>query len=215
MRARKGRREAALPLRWPVVRAAACVFALLSLAGCSLGGENGGSVEVTKLSGLVLQPDDLTPAYERFDEGRQVMADSPGGSRSDPRRFGRQEGWKSRYRRGGTPQTEGPLVVESRADLFESSGGAKDELDAARQDLEDSDLDWRPIDEPGLGDESFAATLVPGGGTNGVRFFQVVWREANVTASLNVNGFEGRIALAEALELARKQERRISSASSG
>lgn len=190
------------------------VFVLL-LAGCSLGGDEGGSVERTKLASLVLQPEDLPPVFDRFDEGRQVMADSPGGSRADPARFGRQDGWKSRYRRSGTARTEGPLVVESRADLFDSSDGAKDELDAARQDLEDGELDWQPIDEPGLGDESFAATLVQGGGTSGVRFYQVFWRQGNVTASLNVNGFEGRLALAEALELARKQEGRISGASSG
>lgn len=185
------------------------------LAGCSFGGEEGGQVELSELSALVLQPEDLPPVFDRFDEGRQASADSPGGSRADPTRFGRRDGWKARYRRTGTPRTVGPLVVQSRADLFESSDGAKDELDAARQDLERGELEWEPIDEPGLGDESFAATLVQGGGTSGVRFYQVVWREANATASLSLNGFEGRLALAEALELARKQERRISSASSG
>jgi hypothetical protein len=171
-------------------------------------------VELGELSGLVLQPDDLPPVFDRFDEGRQVAADSPGGSRADADRFGRRAGWKARYRRPGTPQTAGPLVVESRADLFDSSDGAKDELDAAREDLEGGELDWQPIGEPGLGDESFAATLVQAGGTSGVRFYQVFWREANVTASLSLNGFEGRFAFAEALELARKQEGRISRASS-
>jgi hypothetical protein len=180
-----------------------------------LGGEDGAMVELNELSALVLQPEDLPAVFDRFDEGRQAMADNPGGSRADPARFGRQDGWKARYRRPGTPRTEGPLVVESRADLFDSSGGAKDELEAARRDLEDGELEWQPIDEPGLGDESFAATLVQSGGTSGVRFYQVYWREANVTASLSVNGFESRLALAEALELARKQERRISRASSG
>jgi hypothetical protein len=194
------------------VRRAVIVLIVL-VAGCSFGGEEGGRVELGELSTLVLQPDDLPPVFDRFDEGRQVMADSPGGSRAEPTRFGRRDGWKSRYRRTGTPRTEGPLVVESRADLFDSSGGAKDDLEAARQDLEEGELEWQPIGEPGLGDESFAATLVQGGGTSGVRFYQVFWREANVTASLSLNGFEGRLALAEALELARKQERRISGAS--
>jgi hypothetical protein len=196
------------------VRRAILVFVLL-LAGCSFGGDDGGRVERSELSGLVLQPEDLPSVFERFDEGRQAMVDNPGGSRSDPQRFGRQDGWKSRYRRSGTRRTEGPLVVESRADLFDSSGGAEDELDAARQDLEDDELDWQPIGEPGLGDESFAATLVQGGETSGVRFYQVFWREANVTASMSLNGFEGRLAFSEALELARKQEARISSVSQG
>jgi hypothetical protein len=41
----------------------------------------------------------------------------------------------------------------------------------------------------------------------------VYWRDDNVTAFVNVNGFEGRLALEEVLELARKQESRISDAS--
>jgi hypothetical protein len=174
-----------------------------------MGGDAGRQVELGELSSLVLQPEDLPPVFDQFDEGRQALADSPSASRADPTRFGRQEGWKARYRRSGTQRTEGPLVVESRADLFESVGGAEDELEAARQDLQEADLQWQPIAEPGLGEESFAATLIQGG----VRFYQVVWRQSNITASLNVNGFEGRLALAEALELARKQERRISGAS--
>jgi hypothetical protein len=193
------------------VRRAVLLLVLL-LAGCSLGGDDGGTIGRGALSSLVLQPEDVPSVFQPFDEGRQTMADNPGGRREDTERFGREGGWKARYRRGGTPQTAGPLVIESRADLFDSSGGADDDLDAARSDLEDAELDWQPIDEPGLGDESFAATLVQGGGTSEVRYYQVFWRDANVTASLSVNGFEGRLALAEALELARKQERRIATA---
>lgn len=193
------------------MRRAILVLFLLA-SGCSLGGGNGATVEVRELSGLVLQPNDLPRVFVRFDEGRQALADNPGGSRADPARFGRQDGWKARYRRPGTPRTAGPLVIESRADVFESSSGSDEDLEAARRDLKQAELEWQPIDEPGLGDESFAASLVQGGGTSGVRFYQVFWREANVTASLSLNGFEGRITLAETLALARKQERRISAA---
>ncbi len=161
-----------------------------------------------ELPRTVLQPADLSRVFIRFDEGRQVMADNPGGSRADPERFGRRDGWKARYRRPGTQQTPGPLVIESRVDLFDSSGGADDDLEAARGDLEEGEVEWQPIDEPGLGDESFAATLVEGA----VRYYQVYWRQDNVMASLNVNGFEGRLALEEVLELARKQEARVASA---
>jgi hypothetical protein len=188
------------------------VLALALLAGCSFGGDDGAAVELGELPRLVLQPADLPEALERFDEGRQVLADSPGGSRADPERFGRRDGWKARYHRPGTSRTPGPIVVESRVDLFDSSGGAEDDLEAARRDLQEGELEWRPIDEPGLGDESFAATVVEGGVGSGVRYYQVYWREANVTAFLNVNGFEERLALGEVLELARKQERRISRA---
>jgi hypothetical protein len=190
------------------------VLVLALLAGCSFGRDDGAAVELGELPRLVLQPADLPGALERFDEGRQVLADNPGGSRADPERFGRRDGWKARYHRPGTSRTPGPIVVESRVDLFESSGGAEDDLEAARRDLQEGELEWRPIDEPGLGDESFAATVVEGGAGSGVRYYQVYWRDANVTAFLNVNGFEERLALGEVLELARKQERRISRATS-
>ena len=161
----------------------------------------------------MLQPQDLPRVFVRFDEGRQVIADNPGGGRSDPTRFGRQDGWKARYHRQGTPRTPGPIVVESRVDLFESASGAEDDLEAARSDLTEGEIEWQPIDEPGLGDESFAATLVEGGDGSGFRYYQVYWRDDNVTAFLNVNGFEERLPLGDVLELARKQEERISTAS--
>jgi hypothetical protein len=193
------------------VRRAVLVL-VLGLAGCGFGGGGGATIEQDQLPRIVLQPADLSAVFRRFDEGRQVLADDPGGSRSDRDRFGRRDGWKARFNRPGTAQTPGPLVVESRVDLFESTGGAKDDLAAARQDLSDSELEWQPIDEPGLGDESFAATIVQPGLGEGVRHYQVFWRDDNVTAFLTANGFEGRVTLEEVLELARKQEARIAQA---
>ena len=191
----------------------AVLVLVLGLAGCSFGGGDNATIELDELPRIVLQPDDVPTVFNRFDEGRQVLADNPGGSRSDRNRFGRRDGWKARYHRPGTLRTPGPLVVESRVDLFESSSGAEDDLAAARQYLEDGELEWQPIDEPGLGDESFAATVVQPGIGDGVRHYHVYWRSGNVMAFLNVNGFEGRLALEEVLELARKQESRISGAS--
>lgn len=188
------------------MRRAALILLVLSLTGCVFGDDGG--IATGELQQLVLQPEDLTRQFLRFDEGRQTRTDLPQGRRADPARFGRHEGWKARYR-----QSRGALVIVSTADLFESSGGAEDDLEAARADVTEDELGWQAIDEPGLGDESFAATLVQGGAGTRVRYYQVVWREANVTASLNVNGFDGRLALADVLELARKQERRISDAS--
>lgn len=180
----------------------------LAAAGCSFGGDDA-SVSRQALPRLVLQQSDLPRVFFRFDEGRQGLTDSPGGQRADATRFGREDGWKARYRRSGTERTKGPLVIESRADLFSSADGAKDDLDAAREDLAEDQLDWQPIDEPGLGDESFAATHVEAGLGKGVRYYQVYWRDANVTAALSLNGFEGRFPLSDALALARKQEKRI------
>jgi hypothetical protein len=195
------------------VRPALLLLAILGLAGCSfIGDDDGASIEVAELEMLVLQPDDVPRGFTRFDEGRQIAADLPEGARADPARFGRKDGWKARYRRAGTVLTTGPLVIESKADVFDSGEGAEDDFEAARAETDESEPEWQPIGEPGLGEESFAATLLQGTESSGVRFYQVVWREDNAVASLNVNGFARGLALEDALELARGQERRIEAA---
>jgi hypothetical protein len=181
----------------------------LLLAGCTGGG--GAAIERGDLKALVLQPADL-PGFERFSEGVQGRAEQPGGVTGDPGRFGRVEGWQARYRRAGTARTSGPLVVESRADLFESSGGAEDDLAGLEQDAKAQRETRVLAQEPKLGDDGFAATILqPAGvpGARGVRFYLVAWRQGNITASVFVNGFEGRLGLEGALALARKQQRRI------
>lgn len=194
-----------------VLLAAAC---LLAIAGCSFGGgeEEESTFEVGQLGLLVLQPKDVPRAFVRFDEGRQRNADQPPG-RPDPGRFGREQGWKARYRRPGSPRTQGPLVIESRADLFESSDGAKDELEASESELEEAETaeapPWQSIDAPRLGDDSFAMSGSQQAFGGGVRFYLIVWREDNLTASILANGFEGRFTLNEALRLARRQQERI------
>jgi hypothetical protein len=181
------------------------VIALLT--ACSLDGEPP-SVEQNELERIVLQPEDVSRIFVRFDEGRQGLADQAPGPRGDPKRFGRIEGWKARYRRPGTARTSGPLVIESRVDVFDSVSGAEEDFAAAREELRGDGLGWDPIDEPGLGDESFAATFVQGR----VRYYQVFWRDDNATATLHMNGFEGTLALANALTLARKQQERMGEA---
>jgi pimeloyl-CoA synthetase len=56
---------------------------------------------------------------------------------------------------------------------------------------------------------SFGVTFVQPG-AKPVRFFRIAWRDRNVSASVTVQGFGARIALSDALALARKQERLIS-----
>ncbi len=112
-----------------------------------------------------------------------------------------RESVRAQYRRLASETTNGPVAVESRAHVLDSSEAADEELETARADVGDS----QPIGEPGLGDESFAATRAQ----SGVRYYGVYWREANVTASLALNGVEGRFPFSDALELARKQEERI------
>ena len=47
-------------------------------------------------------------------------------------------------------------------------------------------------------------------GAVATRYYRIAWRDRNVTASLVVSGFDGKISLAQAVALAQKQERLIS-----
>jgi hypothetical protein len=188
------------------------VSAAVVLAGCSLTGDDSGSVEPAQLEGLVLQQDDLANEFVQFDEGPQGIADTPGGRAADLNRFGRRGGWKARYRRPGTAETEGPLVVASLVDLFESTGGAEDELAALRDRLEESDLLWTTEAAPELGDEALAMKVSQGTGRTQAVFFLVGWREGELVASLEANGFADKLTLEDAISLAQKQAQRMSEA---
>ena len=190
------------------MKVAALAAVALLVAGCSLGDDgDGASVERAQLEGLVLQPEDLPRAFAVFDEGRQGITDRPTGERSDPTRFGRIDGWKSRYRRAGSQRTKGPLVIVSFADVFESADGAQDELEA----IDESDFDAR--EQPDLGDDARAWESLQGA-AGGVRYYLIAWREDNASASVLASGFEGNITFDDALELARKQAARVSRAAS-
>lgn len=177
------------------------------LAACS--GADGDAIAESKLSRLVLQPSDLSTTWIRFDEGEQVTADAPPGRRADPTRFGRSGGWKARYRRPGSPATPGPLVIDSRADLFADAEGAKRDFEALETELNASlGGTTRRLDAPHVGDEALAATASQGP----VRYYSIAWRQQNVVAALLVNGFAVSLSFDHALRLARKQERRIEAA---
>jgi len=189
------------------------------LAGCSPLGDDAAepAIPETSLSAVVLQPDDLGDAFIRFDEGPLAIADAPSGDRADPERFGRTGGWKARYRRPGSAATAGALVVESRADLFEGSGGAEREFDAHRDELEPqarhpSGADLVEVAE--FGDEAVALTQGSGSAPGTVVSHTVVWRYRNVSASVTANGFRGKLRLAHVLGLARAQQRRVAAAAS-
>jgi hypothetical protein len=195
-----------------VRRGRALVALVVVVAGCAGGDGDEQAVPATKMRLVVLQPADLSKAFVRFDEGPVRLADTPPGPRGDPERFGREGGWKARYRRPGSPTTKGPLVVESRIDVFEGEDGAKSEFDAYREELEsEAGGAGRWLDVPRIGDDAQAATS-GSGSANSVRAFRLVWRDGNVTAAIAANGFEGRLRLSEVVELARKQQRRIAAA---
>ncbi len=181
---------------------AAAVLGVFLLAGC---GSSGTTIPSSKLSKLVLQQRDLPKAFTAFYLGRQLASDQPG-TRADPERNGRLGGWIGRFHRSGSPATLGPVVIASRADLFEDSGGAKKELEADKEHL--SRLAGKPIDPGTLGEAAIAYTFLQPGGVN-VRGYSIVWRQDNAAAELDLNGFEGKLTLRDALALARKQQARL------
>jgi hypothetical protein len=173
------------------------------LAGC-MGDST--SVPTSALSQIVLQPADVSGVFERFDEGRLALADQPEGRRAQPDRFGRDDGWKARYRRRGGAEVRGPLVIESRVDRFESSGGAEKELDAIAGEVA------ADVGDRGLGDEALVASSTQAGFPRKLRNVMVAWRSVNIVAVVTLSGFQGRLRDADALRLARLQQARIDAA---
>jgi hypothetical protein len=180
-----------------VLALGACLLA----AGCGHGGGN--RIERARLPGLVLQPRDLPAGLVRFDEGSLAIADAHPGPRANPARFGREGGWKARYRGRR-------LVVESRVDLFGSGEGAGRDLRAYREELETgvpgSGATLTMLEAPELGGGAVAARLVQGPAA----IVTVAWREANATASVAAQGMN--VSLGEVVELAGKQEARLEAA---
>lgn len=160
----------------------ASLWLIAVLAGCSLTAEE--KIDQAGSDELVLQREDVDPAL------RQTWVRNLGGRPIS----------EVRYRHGA-------LTIRSHASVMPSRDAADDSLDAAR-DLLRRRPSWQPIDEPGLGDESFAATLLQGG----ARHYDVHWREANATASLSVTAVEEALPLSDVLELARKQQHRLEAA---
>lgn len=176
---------------------------VVALAGC---GSSARTIPEGKLSKLVLQRADLPPSFAAFYQGPQLSADQTG-ARSDPRRFGRTGGWIARYNRGGSPRTNGPLVVASRVDLFKDARGAKRDLELYPAQLEQAGA--KKIDAGILGDQAFGVVMLQTGAVD-VRSYAIAWREHNATAELELNGF--KLSRFEALALARKQELRLRNA---
>ena len=89
-----------------------------------MGGEEAeAEVKKADLRRLVLQPGALQRVFRQFDFGELGSADIRPGPREDPRRFGREAGWKARYSRSGSADTSGLLVVEAKLDVFEDEEG--------------------------------------------------------------------------------------------
>ena len=171
------------------------------VAGC--GGAKHGLIERSEAPKLLLPASALPQTFTQFDRGKQVMADRLPGPRFETTRFGRVGGWKSRFRRAGTRSTRGPLVVESRLDLFESTDGAKKDFAAYLRQF----APLRGTRAGGFGDEARTFTFTTGSGIYKVRYVTVVWADRNATASVSANGFDGKLQTADVLRLARAQAR--------
>jgi hypothetical protein len=167
----------------------AAVFLVVLLVGCGVRGD-GKTIDEARADELVLHPADVGAAFDRV------------------RNLGGRRAAEARYQQADSAGRADPLTIDSRASVFPSTRAAEHDLDAARSTI-DKGRGWQPISEPGLGDESFAATVVSGV----MRYFRVFWRTDNATASLRVKGFEA-LSLEDVLELARKQQRRIARAAS-
>lgn len=177
------------------------------LAACD-GGQN--PIPPGKLGSAVLQPADVGQGFFQFDVGRQELLDFHLGPRRDPRRFERVEGWKARYRPREVEARTGPLVIESRVDLFREEEGAKRDLDAYTQEFQDDIRDaprrGRSISVPTIGNGAVAITFTQGRGARTVRYYRVAWRFQTLTGFIGISGFEGTISVRDAIRFAQKQQ---------
>jgi hypothetical protein len=183
-------------------RGAFAMLLVLTLAAC------GGSTKLGAghLSRYVLQKADLPASFTAFANGTQIGLDNQGTPRADPSRFGRQGGWIARYKRAGTSKTRGPLIVVSRADLFKSSSGAASDLAEYRQMFaETPGANVRTLSVPKLGDAAVGSTFTQAGLLR-LRFYSIAWRYRNASASIVVEGWDGKVAPRDAIALARRQQ---------
>jgi hypothetical protein len=181
--------------------------ALLALTAVLMAGcDSQAAIAKDKLSALVLSQKEMPSGFSEFYNGPQVRLDNQGTVRSDASRDGREGGWITRLRRADPGQTQGPLVIESRADLFKDSSGAKADLAAYRVVFSRaSGTDLKNVAVSGLGEEAVGITFTqPGGRT--LRYYRIAWRYRNATASVLIEGFDGELSLNDAESLARKQE---------
>jgi len=188
------------------MRRLALLLAPLVLAVCGCGG-GGPTIDKTSLSSLVLTPQAAGSGYAPFASGEQTPLDNQGTPRTDAARFGREGGWIMRLHRTGSTKSPGPLVIESRADLFGDSGGAGKDLDLYRHMFASSPGDEHKPVSLALGDEAVGDTFVQPG--QRVRFYRIAWRYENATAAITAEGFDGKVTQEDAVRLARKQQLRL------
>jgi hypothetical protein len=209
---REGARRGAL-LRFKIRhhRGGLATVSLLTAGLLLVSCETAATIPQGKLSQLVLTQEDMQ-GFTAFYRGTQVRLDNDGTNRSDGTRFSREGGWIVRYRPSQSTTTTGPLVVESRLDLFKSSDGAKSDFVLYRALLtRTAGGNQKEIVVAGLPQDSVGVTFTQAGGRT-LRFYRIAWRDRNATASVTVEGFDGEITQEQAIALAKKQESHIKGA---
>lgn len=182
---------------------ARCLALGLVLIATGCGSGERAAIPESSLSTLVLQQTDVRSGYSEFADGAQSRTDAHAGPRKDAQRFGRLGGWIARFSRAGASiTTRGPLVIESRADLFPSADAAKKDLRAYEDEYNAApdELGVERVEPPAIGNDAVAFQF----GSGADRFVALAWREANATALVVVEG--STISLADAVELARRQQ---------
>jgi hypothetical protein len=189
---------------------AVLALAALVLAGCGHS-SRGKKLSDRELGALVLQPTDLPKTFSEFSFARESSSELSPALHGDRTRFGRQDGWVARYRRGGPTQARGPLTVASGVEVFADSDGAADYLDAVVEAQESAGGALRKVEVSTLGDET-AAFAPPGAPPGTAVSFYVVWRDGRFAGGISAVGFARRLVLADVVALARKQEKRMTRA---
>jgi hypothetical protein len=194
--------------RWPP---AVSGFLALGIVLLTAACDSGSTIAAGKLSQLVLSEQDM-PGFTTFYNGAQVRLDNQGTNRTDTSRFGREGGWIARLRPSDSAAATGPLVVESRADVFKTADGARSDFAAYRAELSATNAgDVKQFGVPGLAQDAMGVTFTQAG-ARPLRFFRIAWRDRNATASVTVEGFDGEITQDQAVALAQKQEKHIKGA---
>ena len=173
-------------------RTAPAIFLAVALAGC---GSSGSTIPIGSLNQLVLKPQDLGRPFHQFAGGKQGHLDNQA-PRDDPARYGREGGWIARFNRSGNTKTRGPLVVKTDRRAYR-------ELFAAPALSQ-----RRVVTVPRIGDEALGQTFVQPG-SKPLRFYRIAWRYRNATAAVTIEGFDGKVDAADAIALAREQQRRL------
>lgn len=167
------------------------------------------------LASLVVLPGDLAllgdVEYHQFDGGPVGRADILPPPRDDTARFGREAGWKARYRRDDPSDEKGILVIGSRVDSFQAPGGAKSELELIADEAQARAASGavRLLETEGVGDASIVLTYEQAAAGRSVVYYEYYWRSGRYSASVVLSGFEGELSIADAVLLARAVQARI------